>query len=84
MQILHDLDVLQSRLRLESAAGVYSGDPGVKWRILRGGVQRQPLQYWLFTPELQWRSKGQMAYLTGRKPHAAQGGHQARMMQDAD
>jgi hypothetical protein len=24
-----------------------------------------PLEYWLFTPELQWHSRGKMAYLTG-------------------
>jgi hypothetical protein len=24
-----------------------------------------PLQHWLFTPELQWQSRGKMAYLTG-------------------
>jgi hypothetical protein len=34
----------------------------------RGGVSMcalMPLPYWLLTPELQWRSRGQMAYLAG-------------------
>ena len=25
-----------------------------------------PLQYWLFTPEIQWQSRDKTAYLTGR------------------
>ena len=32
---------------------------------LTGVCNHSPLQYWLFTPELQWQSRGETAYLTG-------------------
>jgi hypothetical protein len=36
-----------------------------------------PLQYWLLTPELQWRSRGQMVYLTEVSAGNARGRHGA-------
>jgi hypothetical protein len=38
--------------------------------VVSEGSPLTPLQYWLFTPEIQWQSRGTMAYLTGATGNA--------------
>ena len=64
---------------MASLTGVGSG-AAIELTVSNGQVDTTPLNsttpYWLFTPELQWQSRGQMAYLTGLAMNAnGQGMH---------
>jgi hypothetical protein len=49
----------------DSGSGSWGGQADDDGAAPEQLLSEVPLRYWLFTPELQWQSRGEMAFLTG-------------------
>ena len=58
-----------------AAQGFWASAARRRPRLVSERFPLTPLQYWLFTPGMQWQSRGQMVYLTGVSTGNARGRH---------